>query len=219
MVEMINLPGKGRRNPRIYNGTYLVLKNLSDQIRTTVERIEKSDLKVLDIGCGNKPYYLFFKGKTDEYIGMDIFKSDPVDCIAVGEYLPFKSNCFDTIISTQVLYRVDDPIRFIGEIYRCLKKDGVVLLSTPCMWSTDGGRWYYTKHGLKLLFDKFSKVEIIPNCYSFGSLFLMINLYWIKLIKIPFYPMYLINNILGKFFDRLSKNDMFVVNYLVRGRK
>lgn len=219
MIEMVKWPGNNRRNPPVYDGTYLVLKNLSDQIRTTVERIEKYDLKVLDIGCGSKPYYPFFKEKTDEYIGIDIFGNDYVDCIAVGEYLPFKSNYFDIIISTQVLYRVDDPIKFIGDVYRCLKEDGVVILSTPCIWSTDGGRWYYTKHGLKILFDKFNKVEINPNCYSFGTLFTMMNLYWIKLINIPFYPMYLINNALGKIFDKLVKNDMFVMNYLVKGRK
>jgi SAM-dependent methyltransferase len=115
------------------------------------------------------------------------------------------------VISTQVLYRAGGPIRFIEEIYKCLKKGGLVLLSTPCMWSTDGGRWYYTKHGLKILFEKFSKVEINPNCYSLGSFFLMINLYLLKLIKIPLYPIYMINNILGEFFDRLVRNDMFVV--------
>jgi hypothetical protein len=45
MIEMGMWEGKERRKPRIYDGTYLTLKNLSNQINNTVEKIEKTDLR------------------------------------------------------------------------------------------------------------------------------------------------------------------------------
>lgn len=43
----------------------------------------------------------------------------------------FESNHFDAIISTDVIEHVQDPVRFLKEIHRVLKKDGIAIMTTP----------------------------------------------------------------------------------------
>lgn len=207
------------RNPPIWSPSYLFLKNLSKEIKKISQQIKGTDLKLLDIGCGEKPYFPFFKDIVKEYIGLDVQKGKFVDVVGKAEELPFSPECFDIILCTQVLHHVDNPVATIKEIYRCLKKGGIALVSTHGIWSSDGGKWHFTKAGLQILFKDFTKVSIIPNCFSFGSLFVLINLYLYKLLKIPPYPFYLLNNFLGMIFDTLIKNEIFVVNYTVLATK
>lgn len=215
----VDWPGESRRFPRIYDGSYLHLNNLSKQIRSAIKQVgSKNRLRVLDIGCGNKPYYPFFKEIAGDYVGIDVYRGDYVEAIAMGENLPFQSNTFDIIISTQVLYRVDNPTKMIEEIHRCLKGGGYFFLSTPCIWSTDGAMWLYMERGLKKLLKEFSYIKVEPNCRAMGTFFSFLNLYIVKL-RLPFSPIFLLNNLLGLFLDKVVASEIFVINYFVLARK
>jgi SAM-dependent methyltransferase len=207
-------------HPKMYQMDYLVLDALSKSLKKAIEKHEKTNLEILDIGCGSKPYSSFFKGKTKKYVGIDLTSNEYVDCIAPAESLPFPSETFDVVISTQMLEHVKDPVKVIKEIYRVLRKGGVVFLSTHGIWEKHGSpddyyRW--TDDGLKILFDDFQNIEVMENGGSILCLFQLLNLYISKLPNI-FKPikllLFLINNLIGKYFDNPTYTGL-VINYLV----
>ena len=44
---------------------------------------------------------------------------------------PLKEESFNVIICDQVLEHIEDPSTFLSEIYRCLKKDGKLIIGVP----------------------------------------------------------------------------------------
>ena len=48
---------------------------------------------------------------------------------ADAEKIPFKSNSFDSVTSLEMIYYLENPQRFINEVERILKSDGVLTLS------------------------------------------------------------------------------------------
>lgn len=45
--------------------------------------------------------------------------------------LPFKENVFDVVIATAIIEHVSDPIQLIREAFRILRKNGIVIITTP----------------------------------------------------------------------------------------
>ena len=87
--------------------------------------------KLLDMGCGSKPYELIFSDVVDKYVGIDLPPSkstskseNRADVYGSVLDLPFESESFDTVLSTQVLEHVPEPKRMLEEAYRVLKKGG-----------------------------------------------------------------------------------------------
>lgn len=91
--------------------------------------------RVLDIGCGEKPYRDIFSSRIDSYIGVDlpqtVHAKHAIDIFANAHYLPFKKNTFDTVLCLEVLEHVEMPLEVLKEIYGVLKKGGVLILSAP----------------------------------------------------------------------------------------
>jgi len=52
-----------------------------------------------------------------------------------GKRLPFETNSFDTIISTEVLEHCPEPEVFLYEVFRVLKKGGVFFFTVPFLWN------------------------------------------------------------------------------------
>jgi SAM-dependent methyltransferase len=117
---------------------------------------------LLDVGCGKKPYYSIFVDKVDSYTGIDKKKAD---VIGSALDLPFSSNKFDTVLSTQVLEHVKDPQIMINELYRVLTKNGYAIVTAPLFWclhEEPEDYFRFTKYSLFMLFKKagFKKVLI-----------------------------------------------------------
>lgn len=91
--------------------------------------------KLLDVGCGSKPYLEELKN-IEEYVGLE-YESDvakqqtKADFFYDGKTFPFEDNFFDSALSTQVLEHVSNPQEIVYEISRVLKKGGYVMLSAP----------------------------------------------------------------------------------------
>lgn len=139
--------------------TYLVRRSLIQNIATQADHITG---RVLDIGCGSKPYQPLFKNVT-EYIGMEYDtpenrKRNGVDVFYDGETFPFPDDSFDSVLATEVLEHVFNPDLFLSEIHRVLKKKtGILFLSCPLMWMEhqrpyDYGR--YTSFGITRILKK-----------------------------------------------------------------
>jgi len=89
----------------------------------------------LDVGCGHKPYEKTFFAGAEKYIGMDYLtdRSKP-DVVGSATDIPLGDATFDTVVSTEVLEHVPDPLKALREMYRVLKPGGYLILSTPMYW-------------------------------------------------------------------------------------
>ena len=54
--------------------------------------------------------------------------------VADAQYLPFTSNTFDAIFSSNVLEHIDDLSKCLNELHRVSKKDVVMLHTMPTVW-------------------------------------------------------------------------------------
>ena len=117
----------------------------------------------MDFGCGNKPYeHLFI---CDKYIGVDVYESGhgnenkKVDIFYDGHVLPFDSERFDIILSTQVLEHVQYFDDVFAELVRVLKKNGIFIITVP-LASEEHEKPYdfrrFTSFGIKSLFDRYN---------------------------------------------------------------
>lgn len=143
--------------------------------------------RLLDIGCGRKPYRPLFGGV--EYTGLEI-DSDYArargfaDAFYDGRTFPFPDEAFDGAICNQVLEHVFNPTEFLAEIKRVLKPGGKLLLTVPFVWdeheqpydyarySSFGLRYLLSQNGFNVLVQRktlcdASVVGQIVNAYLF----------------------------------------------------
>lgn len=154
-------PEPERRRPGRSDRHYLALGSLAVALEGGIERTlgGRSDLRVLDIGCGNKPYLPLLADRAGSYIGVDAVDGPHVDRIGVAEDLPFEDSSFDVVLCTQVLEHVDDPALTLAEIMRVLAPGGVTFVSThgvflyhPDPPTSDRDYWRWTHSGLMRIF-------------------------------------------------------------------
>ncbi|MFT6202501.1 MAG: SAM-dependent methyltransferase [Spirosomataceae bacterium] len=115
----------------------------------------------LDFGCGSKPYeHLFFK--NTEYIGVDIeitghnHKNSKVDVYFDGINLPFENSKFQSVVCSEVLEHVFEPIEVLAEIHRVMKPDGYILLTVPFTFEEHEEPFDYARYssfGVKYLLE------------------------------------------------------------------
>lgn len=145
--------------------------------------------RLLDIGCGTKPYAkLFF---CEEYIGLEIDSpetrlKDIANFYYDGTTFPFEGEQFDSVLCNQVFEHVFNPDFFISEISRVLKPSGKLLLSVPFVWDeheqpNDYAR--YTSFALKFMLEKhgFRLISQIKTCADATTIFQLINAYLYKI--------------------------------------
>jgi len=146
------------------NPFYIIRRGLYLHLRRNAKILNG---KLLDFGCGNKPFKELFN--VDEYIGLDLDKIDggvnneDADILYDGKTIPFKDNYFDSILATEVLEHIFNPDEVLQEIYRVCKPNGYLLLTVPFIWDehevpNDFGRYtsfginhILTKHGFEII--------------------------------------------------------------------
>lgn len=147
---------------------------------------DKVSGKLLDVGCGRKPYKKILTNVT-EYIGMDIenpghdHSEEDIDVFYDGKTFPFPDESFDSVLTNQVFEHVFNPAEFIAEINRVLKPSGNLLLTVPFIWDEheqpfDYGR--YSSFGIKHILEKnnFVVLEYSKSCKGIKAVFQLINL-------------------------------------------
>ena len=125
-------------------------------LRRSIEDVIASHLpptrgeRVVDLGCGDRPYEPLFLARECQYVPCDL---DGVDVVRMepGRRLPLEDGSADGVVSFQVLEHVWDLDWYLGEAHRLLKPGGWLLLSTHGTWlyhphPSDYRRW--TREGL-----------------------------------------------------------------------
>lgn len=76
--------------------------------------------------------------------------------------LPFENETFDGVVIQNVLEHVIDPMGCVANIYRVLKKDGIVFSETPFMQQVHAGKYDFTRftlRGHRRLYRNFEEIE------------------------------------------------------------
>jgi SAM-dependent methyltransferase len=133
--------------------------------------------RLLDVGCGDKPYEHIFRPYVSEYLGIEhtpTFHStsasqrDKADLHYDGDRLPFADETFDTVLSVQVLEHTPDPAALMAEMARVLRRDGLLIVTAPFSFrlhEEPHDYFRYSKHGLMELCARADLVieEIAPH--------------------------------------------------------
>jgi SAM-dependent methyltransferase len=120
-----------RLRPRIWQWDYLGLRPLlMHLIRFSRKANGEGVKRVLDLGCGAKPYASLFPF-AEAFIGFDVEKNENVDFVGFNWDLPFSDNEFDALICTQVLEHTAKTAETIQEIKRVVKKGGLIMSLFP----------------------------------------------------------------------------------------
>jgi len=163
-------PGEERRSPPASSATWVVRSALSRWLRSEAGRLEGSGgVRILDVGCGVKPYYPFFAAFATEYVGLDVVPTPSADVVGFVEEMPLESGRFDLVLCTQVLEHCEDPARAVRELHRVTAPGGRVLASThgvQVYHPSPSDYWRWTHEGLAKLFREnaeWSSLGVAPG--------------------------------------------------------
>ena len=199
-----------RLNPKIWGWCYISLKSILDGIKNFSKELEKVGVrKILDLGCGTKPYKRLFNF-AEKYVGYDIEKNREVDVVGFNWELPFKDDEFDSLISTQVLEHTEKINETIQEIRRVVKNNGLIFISVPFVFpehEIPNDFFRFSQYGLRKIFCDFDVLEVKPSNGYVGTVLLVINnfIHYIPGSKIFAPLIFFLNNIMASFFDWLVK--------------
>jgi SAM-dependent methyltransferase len=173
----------------LINPFYFARKGLHENIKALSSKIQGG--RLLDVGCGRKPYKEFFN--VCEYVGMDVDQSghshvnEEIDIFYDGKNFPLQDEEFDHVLSSQVFEHVFTPSLFISEINRVLKPGGTLILSVPFVWDEHEQPYDYARYssyGLKTILQEnnFTIVESIKSVDDFRVIAQLLNAYLFKTI-------------------------------------
>lgn len=157
------------------NQGFLIRKALWKEIR---EYASSANGKILDFGCGSKPYETAFS-VCESYTGVDVRQSghnhenSRIDVLYDGKNLPFLNRTFDKVVCFEVFEHLENPTASLEEIARVLKIGGELFITTPFIYGEheipfDFQRW--TNFGLERFIEKnnFKIVKVKKLNSNFG---------------------------------------------------
>jgi SAM-dependent methyltransferase len=162
--RLLGFPPVARAARRAADWIDLAFWQLNDQL---VQIAPRASGRLLDVGCGDKPYEHIFAPYVTEYVGVEyaeVFETTQSskrerrpDFYYDGRTLPFESRSFDTVLSVQVLEHTPHPQTVVNEMGRVAKKGGLVIVHVPFSFrlhEEPNDFFRYTPHGLTSMFDK-----------------------------------------------------------------
>lgn len=124
--------------------------------------------RLLDVGCGDKPYEVLFLPHVEAYVGVEhdatwagtvSARHGKADVVYAGDRLPFDDASFQTVLSNQVLEHVPDPAHLCREMARVLAPGGRLLVTVP---------FSYRLHALPHDYHRFTPAALEGYCRAVG---------------------------------------------------
>lgn len=178
-------PGADRRRPPIGTPQWVVREPLARwleaEARASHDRLGR--LRVLDVGCGVKPYYPFFEPYVQSYVGVDIVPNPAADVMGPVEALPVPDASFDVVLCNQVLEHCADPALAVRELHRVTAPGGRVLASThgvQVYHPSPDDLWRWTHAGLERLFadnGTWGSLTVVPGAGTTACLAMLLGEY------------------------------------------
>jgi len=137
-------------------------KLIQEELQPIINNHER--YKLLDIGSHRGGYSIAFSKMGYEVTGLELDK-DKIETAkkASKEYkeeikfiqsdarkTPFKDNTFDVAILSNVIEHIPNTEKLLREIYRILKKQGILYIQFPPYWGFFGGHIYLKAISLPL---------------------------------------------------------------------
>lgn len=129
--------------------------------------------RLLDVGCGLRQYEELVSDRVTQYVGMDwpvIAGRARADVIGDALRIPIRFATVDTVLATELMEHLADPIGFLTEAARVLRTGGVLVLSVPFMEPLhEEPRDYYrfTPYGLRRLLEE--QGFVVQHIWSKGG--------------------------------------------------
>ncbi len=140
-------------------GEFFIIKRRISSLMK--DKFDPDDL-VLDIGCGEKPYY--HKSINAQIVCADMKKTKKTHLICDAASLPIKSSKFDGVVCVNSLYYYNDPLKSLKEFSKILKKHGKLIIVTPFIYPVHDipdDKYRFTEYGIReLLKNEFTIKEI-----------------------------------------------------------
>lgn len=225
-------------NPSFLHPYYFIRSQL---LRSVKDHAHNLKGRLLDFGCGSKPYKELFS--VDEYIGVDFVNeghphdNEQIDVYYDGKTIPFPEDSFDAVLCSEVFEHVFNLSEILVELNRVLKPGGKILITCPFLWKEhelphDYAR--YTLFALRYLLQKNGfEIKTAEKSGNFiQAIFQLIVLYFFdagysKVNNIPvvkqIFTLFFIflPNLVGAFMSKLlpSKNQLYFNNIIVAEKK
>ena len=160
--------------------------------------------RILDIGCGTYPYFLAHTSFQEKFaIDQVPLPENTASELRIESYtldletkphLPFKTDFFEIVTLLAVVEHLDPSLMAIlfKEVYRVLKPQGLVILTTPAAWSDGLLRfmarmnlvsaeeiqehayaytlpligWYFGQAGFEMIKTRFGYFEFMLNMWA-----------------------------------------------------
>ncbi|MDY6854704.1 MAG: methyltransferase domain-containing protein [Thermodesulfobacteriota bacterium] len=190
--------------------------------------------RLIDIGCGSKPYKDLLAPYVTEHIGVDhqetLHDKSKIDRFGTAYNIPAEDEEFDCALCTAVLEHLEDPELAIKECRRVLKLGGIAIYSVPFIWhlhEEPRDFFRYSKYGLKYMFEKaaFEIIEIKALSgfwVTFGQLFVY-NIYRFNRGPLRYIPVILLLGLtiqgVSYLLDKVDKTEQWTWMYMVVARK
>lgn len=189
------LEGVGENSPQEYDRVYLKRKEKGIDVfdikrwNRLLKHFEGG--KLLDVGCLDSLVTSYAKEKypVSEVWGIDVAKGAIDD---MQERFPkiifqvqdaystrFPPNYFDYIVAGEILEHMDSPEKFITEMFRILKKGGVLAISTPWEEEREVGAVDLHRHIWSFSFEDVDSL-LVPH----GDV-------WMRKLGSQFFPYYI----------------------------
>lgn len=202
-------------------------QGLYEFLETNYSKINAGS-KVLSVGSGgevNEKLKDAVESIGFSMVTIDIDSNRQPDIVGDICSFEFKENEFDVIVLSEVLEHLYNPQAGIDNLYRALKSNGKLLLTTPFIFPLHDRPYDYyrfTKYGLEYLLKEFSKIEIKDRNSSFEA----IDVLWMRTLQInssrayylSFFILPLVFYIqrpITKLLSRILPNDSMTTGYVV----
>lgn len=181
---------------RPWHFQWLAAKDLYRDLRKVLATLEG---RVLDVGCGDKPYLNWCSG-AKEFFGIDIQEGPEVDLvIEPDQRWDLEDASFDAVLCTQVIEHATDRAHLLEEIGRVLRPGGRFVLTAPFIYNEHGQPHDYRRFsvfGLQECLAEDYEVREVKRQGRIGSTCGVLLLNWMEAFSNRFFITRLLKGIL-----------------------